>query len=428
MNVLWIVIDTLRADHLGCYGYFRDTSPTIDRLAAGGVLFKDFYASAIATGPGFTSLITGRSAISHGFYLTPWNIPNAPLLDDNVPTLAELVQDNTQHTTVALDNLINFRSHMKQFVRGFEFYINLTRSSQWIHHHVLAGDINTRLIEWLEQYGGQPFFAFVHYWDPHTPYNQPDAYRFLFKHQPGNLADLRVVRGTADYDYVPGWGKVGEIFEGDEHHTIDLYDGEIRYADHCIEQVTDVLGRLGLLSDTAIVITSDHGEQLGQHDCYGHARIYEECVRVPLILWGPHCLPRGMVVEGFAQHADVAPTILDLLGVPAHEGMDGRSLLPRIRGGVTAPDLVVAEDGMERALRRGQWKFIHTKQGEAELYDLDHDPCEVNNLIAQAPEQARQMSEQLAQWVNAKLAGRPDPMLDAGGTWTCYVGERGKAE
>jgi len=111
MNVIWFVVDTLRADHLSCYGYFRETSPNIDRLAREGVLFEDSYASAIATGPGFTSLFTGLAAINHGFYLTPWNVPNAPLLDDRIVTLPELIQVRGDYTTAAFDNLINFRSH-----------------------------------------------------------------------------------------------------------------------------------------------------------------------------------------------------------------------------------------------------------------------------------------------------------------------------
>ena len=131
MNVIWFVLDTLRSDHLGCYGYFRDTSPNIDRLAEEGVLFEDSYASAIATGPGFTSLFTGLAAIHHGFYLTPWNVPNAPLLDDRIVTLPELIQARGDYTTAAFDNLINFRAHMKHFVRGFEFYVNITRSPAW---------------------------------------------------------------------------------------------------------------------------------------------------------------------------------------------------------------------------------------------------------------------------------------------------------
>jgi len=426
MNVLWVVIDTLRADHLGCYGYFRNTSPTIDRLAAEGVRFSDFRASAIATGPGFTSLFTGRSAISHGFYLTPWNIPNAPLLDDDIPTLPELIWDRTRLTTVALDNLMNFRAHMKHFVRGFEFYINVTRSSQWIHHHVIAGDINRRLIEWFKGHPSEPFFAFVHYWDPHTPYNQPESHRALFRHERGNLSDLRLLRAPDGYDYVPGWGKADEIFEGDEKHSLDFYDGEIRYVDENLGEVLDCLRALKILDDTAVVVTSDHGEQLGQHGVYGHARIYEECAGVPLILWRPGLLPEGKVVEGFAQHADVAPTILDLLGLEAHEGMDGASLLPRIRGEAQPPEFIVMEDGMERALRRGAWKLMRTKEGEMELYHLERDPCEVRNRAAEEPEVARQMEEELAAWVESKLAGRPDPMLQSEGTWTCFVGEREK--
>jgi len=101
MNVIWFVIDTLRSDHLGCYGYFRDTSPNIDRIASEGVRFEDSYASAIATGPGFTSLFTGRAAINHGFYLTPWKWPNMPLLDDRIVTLPELIQARSDATTSA---------------------------------------------------------------------------------------------------------------------------------------------------------------------------------------------------------------------------------------------------------------------------------------------------------------------------------------
>ena len=119
INCMLFVIDTLRDDHLSCYGYFRDTSPNIDRLAKEGVLFKDAHASAIPTGPGFTSIITGLSPIHHHFYLTPWNLPNLIGFDDAIPTLPEIIQDSIGgYTTAAFDNLINFSSHMDHFCKG----------------------------------------------------------------------------------------------------------------------------------------------------------------------------------------------------------------------------------------------------------------------------------------------------------------------
>jgi len=206
VNVLWFVLDTLRSDHLGCYGYFRNTSPNIDRLASEGVLFEDSYASAIATGPAFTSLFTGLAAINHGFYLTPWNVPNQPLLDDRIATLPELIQARGAYTTAAFDNLINFRSHMKQFVRGFEFYVNVTRSPSWLHHHVIADEVNERLLPWLDRHAHEHFFLFVHYWDPHTPYNMPEAFRGRFDKAKGDLVTRQAPDG---YEYVPGWGRAG---------------------------------------------------------------------------------------------------------------------------------------------------------------------------------------------------------------------------
>jgi len=410
MNILWMAIDTLRADHLGCYGYFRETSPTLDRLAQDGVLFRDFYASGVPTGPGFSSLISGRSVISHGFYMTPWNIPNAPGFDDEVTTIPEVVQDNSELTTAAFDNLISFRSHLEQFPRGFEFYINVTRRSLTMHHRVLAEEVNARLLPWLRQHSGEPFFLFVHYWDPHRPYNQPEPYRHCFRHAPGNWADLRVLRAPAGYDYVPGWGQVGQIWEGDEQGSIDLYDGEIRYLDEQIAVVLETLRDLDLLQQTLVVVTSDHGENLGQHGFQGHGSLHEEVVRVPLIMWRPGLLPQGKVVEGFAQHADLGPTLLRLLGINPEPGMDGTNMLPRIRGAAADPESIVIESLRGRTLRRGPWQYLARSDGPPELYHLQQDPMEVHNLVDQAPAQAQELQEELEAWLRSKLGERDDPL------------------
>lgn len=214
MNVLWIVVDTLRAERMGCYGYFRDTSPEIDRLAADGVLFEDFYSSALSTGAAFSCLFSGLPTIAHRFYATPAGAPNIMNFDDSIPTLPEIIQCNSDYRTVAVDNLMNFAGHMKQTVRGFEFCINPTGNGGFPQPEYTAGEALERFLPWLDCYGREEFFAFLHWWDPHqNPYRAP-GYRDRFRQEPGSLEGFPVSEAPAGYRYVPGWGRVGEIVWG----------------------------------------------------------------------------------------------------------------------------------------------------------------------------------------------------------------------
>ena len=435
LNVVLIVIDTLRADHLGCYGYFRDASPTIDKIAREGVLFENFYASGIPTGPGFTSIITGLYPINHKYYITPWDVPNAYQMDDNIPVLAEFLWDSG-YTTVAIDNLINFRSHMKHFVRGYEYYINPTRSSKWIHHHVTASEVNRRLIPWIRQHSYERFFLFIHYWDPHMPYNQPKAYRDIFRHK--ELKDLKVVKAPAGYDYVPGWGKADEIPKGDDFKSIDLYDGEIFYVDYAISEIVNVLKDEGILNETLLIITSDHGEQLGQHGIWGHAGLHEAVIKVPLIMRCPKILPQGIRVKEYAQHVDIVPTILNLVNVKTETSFDGDDLLKLIRG-ESIRDFVICETWGERCIIKGDWKLIVHYEPElkmlsdvfafnghfrdwlpflkkygnigVELYNIKQDPAEIINLADEQADIVKELKSLLDSWIKCKLKGREDPIL-----------------
>jgi arylsulfatase A-like enzyme len=436
MNVLWFVLDTLRADHVGCCGYFRDTTPSIDRLAEDGVVFEDSYTSAIATGPGFTSLLTGRAAINHGFYLTPWNVPNAPLLDDRIPTLPEFIQARGDFTTAAFDNLINFRSHMKHFVRGFEFYINATRSPAWVHHHILAEEVNHRFLPWLERHADEPFFTFVHYWDPHTPYNMPDDFRQRFDRARDD--DLVVKSAPDGYDYVPGWGRADRLPDGGPNNSIDLYDDDVFYTDYCLGEVVEQLDALNLLDETAIIITSDHGEDLDLHSLWGHGTLHQTTVRVPLIVRDPKHFPTGKHVQGFVQHVDNAPTILDYFLEQERpdfprvaegagwmpdltERFDGESLRALAHGEREAPEEIVVETEAARAVIAPPWKLIWHKDGRPdELFHLENDPLEIHD---RAPEQRGVIEElqgTLQDWVEKNLAGeRTDPIFETRGAWHC---------
>jgi len=419
-NIVLFVIDTLRADHLGCYGYWRETSPTIDRLAREGVLFRDARAAAVATGPGFTSIHTGLYAVHHGFYLTPFNVANVIRFDDDLPTLAEMLWDHGGLTTAAFDNLINFRSHMVQFVRGFEYYVNVTRSSRWIHHHVVGDAVNSRLLPWIRQHADERFFLFVHYWDPHTPYNQPESWRRVFNFHETGLDGLPSVSTEAGYAYVPGWGPFSEVstppeqrrvagWPNTQEYPLDVYDGEIRYTDHLVAQVLETLCDCGILDDTVVIVTADHGEQLGQHGIYGHGGLHEANVRIPLVLWNPEVFGPPQVVEGLAQQVDLVPTILDIAGAGVREGLDGVSLLPVIQGKQALRDTAFMETSHQRAVLHGPWKFIRSALGERALYHIEHDPAEIRNLVEERPDVARNLEARLDEWLAAEI---PQATLD----------------
>jgi arylsulfatase A-like enzyme len=476
MNVLFFVLDTLRAGRCGSYGYWRNTTPTLDRLAREGVLFEDCYCSGISTGNAFTCLHTGLPAVRHGYYCTPAAAVNVMNFDDTLPTLAEIVQCNTRHTTVAVDNLINFAGHMKQTVRGYEFYINPTRESGFPHPEYTAGRANERLLPWLRAHAGrEPFFAFVHYWDTHhTPYQAP-GFRDRFRQPRGSYAGLPVRRAPAGYDYVPDWGPVGRILwdislrdkykkptallevdgglsaleparDAEGELSQDLYDCALAYMDDQIARVLDTLRETGVLDDTLLVVTADHGEGLGIHKSWGHGQLYQHVLHIPLILWRPGLLPQGRRIQGLTQHIDVAPTILELMGVTGpgkkalarigdrspvadygrHDILDvqmaGRSLLPRITADAPAWDFVVTErrrtkkePGL-RSVTQPPWRYIEGTDGSRELYHFLDDPMEQVDLIAREPARADEMARRLREWLAGHLPeGRRDPILTAYG-------------
>jgi len=420
MNILFIVGDTLRADHLGCYGYFRDTSPNIDRVAGEGVLFEDFYNAGAPTGPGFTCMYTGLYTIHHRFYR--FTTPNIRQVDDTIFTMPEILRA-LGYTTAALDNLMNQGARAKHFVRGYEFYINCSPDAFGGAARLLAERLNRRLIPWIRDHSGERFFLFVHYWDPHLPYIQPEEYRRVFHHEKGSLSDLRVEEAPGGYKYVPGWGRVGEFPEGEvefkrQRVSIDLYDGEIRYMDHAIGEVVSTLEDVGVLDDTLILMTADHGEQLNQHyGIWGHAGVHDAVTHIPLIMRCPKRLPRGVKVKGFCQQIDLLPTILDLIGsrTDALE-IDGESAMPLLRGERTRDRIFIENAAGLRAVRTDEWKFIADEWARRlrrgpELYNVREDPMEAINLAETNKERAEELGETLRGWVRDNLRGEKDPAI-----------------
>ena len=467
-NILFFVCDTLRADRLSSYGYFRKTSPNIDTLANEGILFEKHYCSGISTGNAFTSIFTGLPAISHKYYATPARAFNIARFDDTIPTLPEIIQSNTDYSTIAIDNLINFAGHMNQTARGFQFYLNPTRESGFPHPEYHAGEANEMLIPWLRQYGKKPFFAFVHYWDPHhTPYSAP-GYRTRFQQEHNRYDGLPIKKANAGYEYVPGWGRVEDMYWGvsisekaqqvdaqvdggfggsvkadktEKSISQDLYDCSIAYMDHQISEILSVLKQENILDNTIIIITADHGEGLGNHGVWGHGLLYEDTIHIPLIMWQPNVFKHKKRVKSFTQHVDLAPTIMDLIGIPDSSvcrlgdryswqkkgsgdvavQMEGHTLIPlttdqpaKIRdSAITEVRRGPKDPGFRSIIDEDNWKLIRKLNGDMQLYNLDNDPMEKINLATSEPSRLKDLSKKLDDWVQNHIRDTGiDPMAE----------------
>jgi len=435
MNVVLISIDTLRSDHLSGYGYKRQTSPSLDALAEEGALFPNFYSQCHWTIPTFTSIFTGLWPINHEM---TWlnalgEIGRADaMLDEKIPVLPELLWD-AGFVTAAIDNLQAFCHFPNWFNRGYEYYINTIGRSGHGAARVTADMVNAHLLPWIEQHHGKPFFLHVHYWDPHLPFNQPEPFDTMWMGQTDDEG-LRIKTAVTGEEYVDRCGKRADLTDAEREH-VARYDGEISYADDRIGQFVARLKELGVYDDTLIVVTGDHGEVMFEISPKGHHSIYEPLLRVPLILKLPGETPAVQRPEGLAQQIDIMPTILDCAGVEPRGEMDGRSLMPLIRGEEERVHDELYHVGNRmcgircRAIRTEQWKLIVNYVGyewaqpmshpEAisavparELFDTQKDPEELQNLVDEHPDVAVDLERKLARWIESNVGTYlNDPLL-----------------
>lgn len=422
MNVLVIVIDTLRADHLGCYGYHRVTSPNIDALAAESVVFDAMIAPAIPTHPAFATIFTGQYSITHGIVAHGGENP----VPRTSPWLPSLMQE-AEYTTCAVDNLADWRHG---YGRGYEFYVDPT-SRKKLHINCDNRAINRRAIPWLESHCGEPFFMLVHYWDPHTPYLPPRAYRKLFYQgdpcDPAHHSLDGMERHPLGKTWRENWfNKLGPHVT-DAEYIAALYDGEIRYCDEGIGKLLKAVDQLGLRDTTAVVLMSDHGELMYRHGVFfDHHGLYDAVVRIPFILRFPGAEP-GRIAHLAAQ-VDIAPTVLDLCGIPIPQAMDGVSLAPFIRRESNEPvrDFVVCQEctwQMKWAIRTRRHKLILAREEDfyhspmRELYDLETDPNELLNLAETDSATAVELERALEAWIAERMARNglaSDPLVAHG--------------
>ncbi len=425
MNILFIAIDTLRADYLGCYGYSKPTSPNIDALAASGVCFENDFAVASYTHPNYTSMYTGRYPITHGVVLQGGHY----YMPDEIPVLPEMLR-SAGYTTAVVSNLPRSGKAVETswFGRGADRHVPYDTkppASEGIRNNSMA-HVKDLAMPLLDELKGQKFFMFVHCWDPHRPYLPQPPYDEMY------VPEGAPNRTNFSVDPVPETEPQGLAY------TIAQYEGAITDCDAALGELLARLDELGLHEDTLVLLTADHGESLGEHRIYfRHAAIYEPTVHVPLIMSCPGHLPAGRRVEAFAQPVDLAPTILSLLGISDEWNMEGHDLTAVAQGDAEETyDRVMMHSinpDMRRAIRTRTHKFIQLVPGcegqEAfpaeELYDLRNDPAETANVIGEQTGVAADLRNQLESWVREKVEARggEDPMVEQsrpGGRWPIW--------
>jgi arylsulfatase A-like enzyme len=418
MNVLWIVIDSLRRDHLGCYGYSRNTSPHIDRLARECVRFDQLISPHIPTHPAHTTLFSGQDVFAHqivaqGGYQEP---------PSSVRLLPDLLRERG-YFTAAVDNIGRWIG------AAFERYEPYPR---WAHDGSLpwrnGEEVTERALDLLNEAAGrrQPFFAFLHYWDPHTPYLPPPPFDRMF--YGGDEKDARhrsmepVLASPWFANYFSEW--LSDV--RDIEFVKAQYDAGIAYSDACLARVFNRLGELRLWDDTLLLLQSDHGEELDDHGCwFDHHGLYETNVRVPLLVRFPDGRAAGRGVPQTVSLPDLAPTVLDALGLPElSAGMEGRTLLPMIAEGTgTGREGVYLTECTwmrKRGWRTEEWKLIEALEPDiygkppVELYHLRSDPGERADQAEQRPEVVAELAAARDAHVAERLArtGLPDPLIE----------------
>jgi arylsulfatase A-like enzyme len=385
-NVLLITIDTLRADHLGAYGYARPTSPRIDAFAKRAVVFDQAYTYWPKTRGSFVAMMSGRRDSQTGYG------KSHPLLLDFNPTLAEALKKAGYRTAATVDNANVAAQH--GYARGFDRY-----RETWLEEENLPTEMDkTRAITgdglaFLESASSeQPFFLWLHYVNPHAPYTPPPPYDTMFlKDGAGQQGErLRVVDGfvggVSKQWAVPGQDRLG--------YYVAQYDGEIAAVDQEVGKVLDALDRSPHAAQTLVVITSDHGESLGEHGYYfDHGQdLHDPCLRIPLLVAEPG-VPGGTRSTELATTLDLVPTVLDAVKVSYPPDLAGTSLLPALRGRPLGRERLFARN--DRNLTAGfdaRLKVIATPTDtdlQYQLFDRAADPQETKDVARTKPDDMR---------------------------------------
>jgi len=408
-NLLLITIETTRADHVGAYGYPRGTTPNIDALAKDGLLFESFLTVSPRTNPSLASMMTSRYPHEHG-------VRNLLLtLEPGNRTLAEALRD-AGYLTAAVQTHPRL-VEPSGLAQGFDDYDDDYAA------HPRAVEACAAAEAWIREASTRqrPWFLWLHLMDPHWTYDPPEGWRSRFG--PEDPRPARLYRELREGRITMGSVIFRNTMPPDEVAAfIDHYDAEIAFTDHAIGRLLAALDELDLRADTVVALTADHGEALGEHDYYfEHGDLGTEAeIHVPLILSAPGLLPPGVRAPWTTSSVDLAPTLLDLLGVPPEEDFRGSSLASWTASGTGADRACFGEidkrfheendrrevDGVAgkwRWIRRGDFKLVHRPRasGSADrtLYALALDPAESRDVSALHPEVVAELGAELDAWL-----------------------------
>ncbi|HNC22885.1 MAG TPA: sulfatase [Opitutaceae bacterium] len=415
-NILFFGIDSLRSDHMSLHGYPRLTTPHLDKYLAGGTVFERQYSPHIPTTPGYSSMFTGMDCFGTDVVA----LRHQGGLGTHVKTLAELLGDEGYATTC-----VGFSANPAS--RGFQKYIDFTGWGSWSEgRSPKAENLNAVTIPELKRLaaGKQPFFLFMRHMDPHSPYLPPGPFERIFyggnELDPKNRSLEPVYKFKPFCDYFASWFPPGCT---DKDYVVAQYDGAIAYMDACIADILATVASLGIEEETLVVVTSDHGETLYDHECwFDHHGLYDTTLAVPLAFVWPGKVPAGVRVSDFTQQKDTMPTLLDLIGLRPKIKFDGRSLVPFMRGRrLTAQNefyITEATWMRKHGWRTPRWKYIEALEPDFhykpqfELYDLVADPEENHNLAKRRPDIVKKLRARMLNHIakREKETGRTNPM------------------
>ena len=434
LNVILVVVDALRADHLGCYGYERETSPNIDAFAREGTVFTNAYAQGSRTKEATASLVTSLYPSTHRV----WQISAA--IPEGTPTLPALMKGEGYRTAVLSANplvsptfgfgygvdsfyvdrtgpqfravLLRAASQLESRIWGFGKAMSILKKLAKLippppgSRSYEGGDattINREFLSWVDEAPAADFFAYLHYMEPHAPYEPPPPFDEMFNS--GDYDGPKVIAPPRAPTMLLPFSRGKVLPEGERLSMISQYDGSIAYFDREFGRLLTELERRGLAERTLIVLTADHGEEFYDHGGWEHGQsLFNELVHVPLIVWGPGRVPAGVVAATTIRHVDVPPTLLGAVGaerVLEALHIEGVNYWPFILSGAgSGPDppavseVYVSERSFARSLVADGYKLIHTSSEGSELvalFDLTEDPGETHDLSEQLPDIAESM-------------------------------------
>lgn len=448
MNVIWVISDTLRRDHIGAYGNKEIITPSIDTFAAKSVRFDRHYIAGFPTMPTRADYLTGRWTMSY----MQWE----PLFKDEI-LLPEILASNGINTAAIVDTPFYVRVNMN-YDQGFRTFCEIPGqlNLQWhegrqgekghVLHSIYGGDIRAdwryesdyfasqtfiKAMEWLERHYQEDFLLYIDTWDPHEPWDPPQYYRELY--WPGHDGD----QAMPIYGY---WPKTPGLTEEKVKKAHASYCGEVTMVDTWFGYLMRKIENLGLLDNTVIIFTSDHGYYFGEHGgllgkmvfardkktgmplngVWSHSPFYEEVTHTPLLIYMPGVAPTAY--QGLTSAVDLMPTVLDIMGQEIPSRVQGKSLLPMIKDSsvpgreylisahpfLNVNDNLRSVDGTLRTTEKDstatvtieEWTLLYnTEPGMSELYNINSDPKQLKNIINEQPDKARELHKLLIDYM-----------------------------